>query len=259
MSALSGKGVFESWGVGVIGGLSGLSCWLLLGAGACWKDLFAFGEKLHKRGSEVKAELKHAVSVLEAWLASHGVMSPRLKARQASVEETMPEAFGALAISLGSGLSLAQAIRYVGGHAEEPIHSEFLRASSEMSCGVPPVEALDGLVERLNAPGLELVALALKVSRKTGAPLSNLLAEAAQMAEERVELARRLDVKTSQARMSARLVSCMPLGMIAFLSLLSGDFRAGVVTVAGASSIAAALVLNLIAAGIIHRIMQVRL
>lgn len=198
-------------------------------------------------------------AAIEQTFATWGVMTPRARARQTRIEASMPEAFGALAISLGSGLSLAQAMRYVGGHSDEPIRTEFLRVSSAISCGVPTGEALDELIERLRAPGLELVALALKVSRITGAPLSGLLAEAAQMAGERIELARRLDVKTSQARMSARMVACMPVGMVGFLTLFSGDFRAGVAMAPGMFSIVLALMLNAIAWAIIRRIMRVRL
>lgn len=47
------------------------------------------------------------------------------------------------------------------------------------------------------------------------------------MVGERIELKRRLDVKTSQARMSAHMVAAMPAGMCAVLALLSADFRRG--------------------------------
>ena len=243
---------------GCVGTLCAMSANLLLGAIAegeiaTWKSVLQ--ERYARARDAVFNESLH----LEKIASEHGFVSPRLRARRNRIERLLPEAFGTLAISLGSGLSLTQAIRYAGVHAEEPIQSEFLRVASEMDCGVSAAGALNGLVERMQAPGLELVALALNVSRRTGAPLAGLLAEAAQLASDRVELSRKLDVKTSQARMSARLVSCMPVGMITFLSLLSGDFRAGVATVAGITSIAVALALNVVAGVIIHRIMQVRL
>ena len=50
------------------------------------------------------------------------------------------------------------------------------------------------------------------------------------MVGERIELKRRLDVKTSQARMSAHMVAAMPAGMCAVLALLSADFRRGLAT-----------------------------
>lgn len=181
------------------------------------------------------------------------------KATTRDVERAMPEAFGALSIALGSGHSLAQAMRYVGVHSREPVRSEFMRVGFAIDCGFSATEALDGLITRLRAPGLDMVALALKVSQRTGAPLKDLLEEAARLVGDRIELQRTLDVKTSQARMSARLVAGMPVAMIVFLTLLSSDFRKGVATVSGAFCVLVALGLNAVAWLVIRKIMKVEL
>ena len=139
---------------------------------------------------------------------------------QHDAEEAMPEAFTALSMSLASGHSLAQGMRFVGAHAQEPVHTEFLRVAAAIDCGISAIDALDDLLVRIDAPGLSLVTLALKVSQRTGAPLADLLSEASSMVGERIELKRRLDVKTSQARMSAHMVAAMPAGMCAVLALL---------------------------------------
>lgn len=76
---------------------------------------------------------------------------------------------------------------------------------------------------------------------------------------DRIELQRTLDVKTSQARMSARLVAGMPVAMIVFLTLLSSDFRKGVATVSGAFCVLVALGLNAVAWLVIRKIMKVEL
>lgn len=104
-----------------------------------------------------------------------GLALPGSRKKRERLEGAMVEAFGALAASMASGLSLAQAMRYVGSHAQEPVRTEFLRAEAQVACGVGMTEALDELVERLHAPGLDFVTLALKVSRRTGAPLSDVL------------------------------------------------------------------------------------
>ena len=55
---------------------------------------------------------------------------------QHDVEEAMPEAFTALSMSLASGHSLAQGMRFVGAHAQEPVHTEFLRVAAAIDCGI---------------------------------------------------------------------------------------------------------------------------
>lgn len=192
-----------------------------------------------------------------AMLAVRAAARARDKGRR--VEAAMADAFGALAVALGSGHSLGQAMRFVGGHAPEPVRTEFMRVSFCIDCGVPVSEALDAMLARLPAPGLDLVALALKVSQRTGAPLAGLLSDAAGLVRVRLELKRMLDVKTSQARMSARMVAGMPVAMIAVLTVLSEDFRHGIAMPAGAASIAISLTLNAIAWMIIGRIMKVEL
>ena len=237
----------------------------------------ALGDRLGSPGARIAAlgaavlagALAGGVASFSALGALVGAMAPvaallvlagaRGRARERELEGAMPEAFGALAIALGSGHSLSQAMRYVGGHAAEPIRTEFMRVSFSLDCGVPAAEALDVLLERLPAPGLDLVALALKVSQRTGAPLKDLLAAAAGLVGTRIELKRRLDVKTSQARMSARMVAAMPVAMVCGLSLISADFRRGVATPMGAMSVALALAMNAAAWLIIRKIMRVRL
>ena len=196
-------------------------------------------------------------------LAPFGVGAARdtfnRRREQHDVEEAMPEAFTALSMSLASGHSLAQGMRFVGAHAQEPVHTEFLRVAAAIDCGVSATDALDDLLARIDAPGLSFVTLALKVSQRTGAPLADLLSEASSMVGERIELKRRLDVKTSQARMSAHMVSAMPAGMCAVLALLSADFRRGLATPAGAGAVVLGLALNAVALVVIRRIMRVEL
>lgn len=173
------------------------------------------------------------------------------------VASAMPEAFAALSIALGSGHTLAQGMRFVGSHAEEPVRGEFLRVACAIECGIPASEVLDDLLIRLPAPGLGLVSLALKISQRTGAPLRELLTEAADMANERIALARQLEVKTSQARMSARLVAWMPVAMACALAVVSADFRRGIATPVGTGSVAVAFALDFCAWMIIRRIMRI--
>ena len=180
-----------------------------------------------------------------------------VRARRSALEAAMPEAFQSLAVALGSGRSLAQALRYVGESLAEPVAGAFSRAAFSLECGTPLGTVLGDLERALDAPGLDLVVPALEVSQRTGAPLRDLLEEAAGIVAGRIDLERKLEVKTSQARMSAQVVAAMPLVMVAFLGLFSADFRAGAATAAGVGSIAAALALDALAWRIIRRIMAV--
>ncbi len=205
------------------------------------------------------ARAREARRDVETRLERLGVSTRYARKERELVEREMPEAFAALAISLGSGLSLEQAMRYVGSRSREPVRTEFMRVSVLMACGVSASTALDEMLGRIQAPGLGLVALALKVSQRTGAPLADLLLEAAALVGQRIELARQLDVKTAQVRMSARLVAAMPAVMIAFLVMTSADFRRGMAAPMGAGALLLALAMNLVAWKIMRSVMRVGL
>ena len=93
-------------------------------------------------------------------LAPFGVGAARdtfdRRREQHDVEEAMPEAFTALSMSLASGHSLAQGMRFVGAHAQEPVHTEFLRVAAAIDCGVSATDALDDLLDRIEAPAFRL-------------------------------------------------------------------------------------------------------
>ena len=181
------------------------------------------------------------------------------RAERARLETAATEAFQALAVTLGSGRSLAQALRYVGERCEDPVAQEFTSAAFALEYGEALGEVLDRLERSLSVPGVDLVATALGVSQRTGAPLQRLLEEASNMVADRVALERKLDVRTAQARMSARVVAAMPLVMVAFLGCFSPDFRSGLATATGAGSVLAAAALDLCAWLIIRKIMEVEL
>ena len=181
------------------------------------------------------------------------------RTERARLETAATEAFQALAVTLGSGRSLAQALRYVGERCEDPVAQEFTSAAFALEYGEALGEVLDRLERSLSVPGVDLVATALGVSQRTGAPLQRLLEEASNMVADRVALERKLDVRTAQARMSARVVAAMPLVMVAFLGCFSPDFRSGLATATGAGSVLAAAALDLCAWLIIRKIMEVEL
>lgn len=89
------------------------------------------------------------VAPIAAGAARDGFESRR---EQHDAEEAMPEAFTALSMSLASGHSLAQGMRFVGAHAQEPVHTEFLRVAAAIDCGISATDALDDLLVRIDAP-----------------------------------------------------------------------------------------------------------
>ena len=191
-----------------------------------------------------------AVAVAAAWSRA------QRRRREEELARQVPETFRSLAAALGSGRTLVQAVSYVGSRSDGILSREFGRASLKISCGVSASEALGELAERTSAPGVDLMVCALVVSMRTGAPLEELFLRSARLAEQRFELERELLSKTAQVRLSARIVSSLPAGLVGVLAVLSPDFREGLATPVGVASVCVAILLDATALLVIRRLMK---
>ena len=168
----------------------------------------------------------------------------------------MPDALRSLSGALGAGKSLSQAIEHVGRTLGEPMGPQFLQASFEIASGRSVEEAVEGLCQRIDAPGIALLGTALQISQRTGSSLNDLFAQTAQMASDSVALRRELEVKTSQVRLSAKVVAAMPVVLCGALTLLSSDYRAGLSLQAGKTCLVVAALLDLSALLLVRRVMS---
>ena len=182
--------------------------------------------------------------------------SSRVRGRKRDLARQVPDAFRSLAGALAAGRTLPQAISYVGSMGTGPLNREFARASLLDSCGTPAADAIEQISARTDAPGVELMVCALTVSARTGAPLQGLFLRSAQLVERRFALERELEAKTAQVRLSAKIVSGLPVCLVALLVLTSPDFRAGLATPVGLGCVLAAALLDVVALAIIARLMR---
>ena len=188
-------------------------------------------------------------------LVSAALGSQTRKDRNALAAQ-MPDALRSLSGALGAGKSLSQAIEHVGRTLGEPMGPQFLQASFEIASGRSVEEAVEGLCQRIDAPGIALLGTALQISQRTGSSLNDLFAQTAQMASDSVALRRELEVKTSQVRLSAKVVAAMPVVLCGALTLLSSDYRTGLSLQAGKTCLVVAALLDLSALLLVRRVMS---
>nr|WP_314784206.1 type II secretion system F family protein [Olsenella uli] len=193
-----------------------------------------------------------ALSFVAMPIASAALESRRRRA----IEREMPAVFRTLAMAMGSGETLSQAVDYLAAHGGGEVAKAFTRTSLRMHCGYPARESLDLLARELDAPGVGLLVTALLISQRTGSPLRSLFRRSARLVERQGEFERMLGVKTAQVRLSVRVVSGLPVIMIALLSLISSDFQRGLSTPVGAACILAAALMDGAAILIIRRLMR---
>lgn len=176
--------------------------------------------------------------------------------RVAQLAQEMPGLLRSMASSLMAGQSLPQAIAYAAQHERGPAAEPLARASMRLRCGTPVEETLALLSAELDAPGMRMLVSSLRIARRTGSPLGDLLEDAAELVERQGEFEQMLRVKTAQVRLSARIVCGLPCVLVAVLLLISPDFQHGVGTVGGMAALLVAAALDVAALLMIHRLMR---
>lgn len=156
------------------------------------------------------------------WLALSAAVNRHEIAREA-VAELLPDALNAIGVYYESGLSLMQAFEQASLETPGALGEKLGRVASDMKAGASAEEALGHLHKSSDTKSMAFVAVALEVQQRTGGALKPLLTHAAENVSDALEMKRFLEVKTSQSRLSAKIVSIMPV----MLFLLMGAIDSG--------------------------------
>ena len=157
-----------------------------------------------------------AVPACAVALAAMAARSVR-DARQEAVRESVPEVLRSMGTCLQTGYTLMQTFDQVSREAVGPLKAAFSQAAHLLEAGRPASEST--LI-----PELSFVAVALQVQHEAGGSMRQVLEAARDTVEGELELKRSLRVHTAQAKLSARIVSVMPLVLIALFSVISEGF-----------------------------------
>ncbi len=144
--------------------------------------------------------------------------------RREQMRQAVPDALRAMGVCFQSGLSLLQTFQQVSGETPEPLRSVFASATHRMELGGGTHGALDAMRSATSVSELAFVAVALDAQHQAGGSLQPVLDAARETVEGELELQRKLQVQTAQAKLSARVVSVMPFVLLAVFSLISEGF-----------------------------------
>jgi tight adherence protein B len=133
--------------------------------------------------------------------------------------EQIPDALRSLGICFNAGYSLQQAFEQTAQDTPEPLGAELRQASFDVCAGRSIEEALSALEKRTKAADLRFAIIALEIQHRTGGSLQELLENAADAVLASADLRRQLSVQTAQARLSAKVVTILPVILVAVLSL----------------------------------------
>lgn len=140
------------------------------------------------------------------------------------LREQIPETFRFMSSCFGAGLTIQQTFEQIVNESTSKIKSIFSKCTQVFQTGGSVSESLKCLQNIDDLPELAFVSVALDVQHQTGGNMQPVIDSAKDMIESKLELLRLLNVKTAQAKLSARIIIILPFALIAIFSIISPGF-----------------------------------
>lgn len=156
------------------------------------------------------------------------VLAARRRLR--SFNNQLGDTINLLANSLRSGYSFLQSMELVSREAPPPVSSEFRRVVQEVGLGLSTDEALGNLLRRVPSDDLDLLITAVNIQHEVGGNLAQILETIGHTIRERVRIKGEIQVLTAQGRISAYVITLMPIGLAIFITVINPSYMAPMFT-----------------------------
>lgn len=173
-------------------------------------------------------------------------------------EEQLPDTLNLLSTSLKAGYSLLQSVEAVARDAPQPTAREFGRAVSEIRLGAAVTESIGGVAERMGSTDFAWAVMAMDIQRDVGGNLAEVLTIASETLISRNRLRRETKALTAEGRISAVVLTLVPIAIAGFLWVSNRDYLDPLIdTTAGRLAIAVAVGAYLVGVAWIRRIVDI--
>jgi tight adherence protein B len=116
-----------------------------------------------------------------------------------------------MASGLRAGLGLRQSLVLVIDELDDPAKTEFMRVVGQANIGLSVHDALDGLARRMPSDECAMMVRAIRVQSQTGGNLAKVLEHLASTIKERRRVFRKMRALTAEGRMTAWVISLLPV------------------------------------------------
>ena len=146
------------------------------------------------------------------------------KRRVIKFQEQLPDAIDMLVSSMKAGYSFQAAMKFIGEEVPLPLGPEFMRFYEEQRLGMEVRTALMALQARVPSLDLKMLVTAILIQRETGGNLAEVLDKISALMRERVALKGEIATLTAESKLSARILSALPLVVFALVSVINPGF-----------------------------------
>ena len=144
--------------------------------------------------------------------------------RSRAFEAQLPEILDTLAASLRAGHGFDHGLQTVATDVGEPAGREFRRVIAEVHLGRSLEDALAELGRRIRSADLQFVLDAIAIQRQVGGSLAELFVLVATTVRAREQFRRNLRAITGQVRISANVLTFLPVVAAVLLTLVNPGY-----------------------------------
>ncbi|MEZ8881252.1 type II secretion system F family protein [Vibrio lentus] len=136
-------------------------------------------------------------------------------------EEEFPDALSMLSSAVSSGESITYAIIYVGKTLKGEVGKEFKKMGGRLQVGEEIDSVFRKSIQRFPYPDFYFFVIALRANMKRGGQLKQVIKRLNRLMFDSRKMEKKKRVMTSEARISAKIVSFIPVGFMFFVQFTS--------------------------------------
>jgi tight adherence protein B len=164
-----------------------------------------------------------AIAAFVGWLPFWKLSRDRAK-RLSRFEEQLPDALDIATRALRAGYPFSEALKVVGEELPDPVAKEFGLVFHDINYGGDVRRAMLNLLERVPSVTVMALVTAIMVQREIGGNLTELLDKLARTIRDRFRFQRKVNVISSESRMSAWVITLVPFVLAVLLTLIDPTY-----------------------------------
>jgi tight adherence protein B len=150
--------------------------------------------------------------------------------RRQAFEAQLPEAIDMLVSAMRAGYSFQAAMNFIGQEMTGPLGPEFARFYEEQRLGIDVRTALTRLQDRVDSLDLRMFVTAVLIQRETGGNLAEILTNLSDLMRQRVAVRGQIETLTAEPKLSAQILSALPVIVFVIIWLTDPGFMRPMVT-----------------------------
>lgn len=180
-----------------------------------------FGIALSLRLSAIVA---YPAGVIASVFVVRSFLQKRHAKRVDALTHQLPDALDLMMRGLRIGHPVSATIANVGRTMPDPIGAEFRQLAEQVSHGDYLTDAFTDLADRVGQEDVEYLAVSIRIQHGTGGNLADMLGTLAKVVRDRIVMRRRVKAISSEGRMSAYVLSALPVLIYCITSYTAPDY-----------------------------------